>query len=67
MFSMKTGKEVIERCPQCHKVKYNPKCQYCNENRYLPLGDDVWVDDCGIHHKPEVNKIQEVTGNSSQS
>lgn len=30
-----TGKKEV-KCPQCHKIEYNPRCQYCNENRYLP-------------------------------
>lgn len=36
-----TGQEV---CPQCHYIGYNSKCQYCNENRYLPHEEDNFDD-----------------------
>ena len=30
-----------EACPQCGQEEYNPRCQYCNENRYLPQSDEA--------------------------
>lgn len=29
-------------CPECGMQAYNHKCQYCNENRYLPKEDKNW-------------------------